>query len=283
KKQEKEILRLAVLNTNAKAQKLLTGRLAERVGEVAGILEGIGRQVDKEMTRSDVTEDAARLAALYKKGRLAGTILADLRELPSDLAAHIFASSDKEMDRLDAAIKDLLTRVRSSLGELRGAANDRERLELERAAKALPEVEEVARQIQGLSHENTSVKASELSLGPARQASVAADAALVKLRENFNQRMAEDKQTSRMTAVTGTWVTLAVAFLGILLSGLLALSVTRFMTHSIQRCVAVFDDVAKGDLSARLHLDLKDEIGHLARGLNKVTETLCGVVGNIRT
>src|SRR5262249_14806153 len=114
KKQEKEILRLAVLNTNAKAQKLLTGRLAERVGEVAGILEGIGRQVDKEMTRSDVTEDAARLAALYKKGRLAGTILADLRELPSDLAAHIFASSDKEMDRLDAAIKDLLTRVRSS-------------------------------------------------------------------------------------------------------------------------------------------------------------------------
>src|SRR5262249_12379836 len=38
-----------------------------------------------------------------------------------------------------------------------------------------------------------------------------------------------------------------------------------------------------GDVSARLHLDLKDEIGHLARGLNKVTETLCGVVGNIRT
>jgi methyl-accepting chemotaxis protein len=283
KKLEKEILRLAVLNTNAKAEKLLSGRLAERIGEVAGILETIGRQVDKEMARPDVTEDAARLAALYKKGRLAGGILTDLRELPSDLATHIVASSDKEMDRLDTTIKDLLARVRSALGELRSAANDRERLELERAAKALPEIEEVVKQIQGLSHENSIIKASELSLGPARQASLVGDAALVKLRENFNQRMAEDKQTSRMTATTGTWVTLAVAALGILLSGLLALSVTRSMTRSIQSCVSVFDDVAKGDLSARLHLDLKDEIGHLARALNKVTETLCGVVGNIRT
>jgi methyl-accepting chemotaxis protein len=283
KKIEKEILRLAVLNTNAKASKLQSGRLLERTGEVAGILDAVARQVDKEMARPDVTEDAARLATLYKKGRLAGTALSDLHELHVELALHIATNSDKDKDRLDGTIKELLTRVRSSLGELRTTANDRERLELERAAKALPEIEDLVKQIQSLSHENSIIKATELSLGTARQAALGADNALIKLRDNLNQRMTEDKQGSRLTAATGTWTTLGVAALGIVLSGLLAFSVTRSMTRSIQCCVGVFDDVAKGDLSGRLNLDQKDEIGRLAQALDKVTTTLCAVVGNIRT
>src|SRR5262249_13590004 len=130
--------------------------------------------------------------------------------------------------------------------------------------------------------ENSTLKSIELSVGPGRLAANACDNALVKLRDNLNQRMAEDKQASRMTAATGTWTTLAVAAIGILFSGLLALSVTRSITESIQPCVAVFDDVAKGDLSKRLNIDAKDEIGQLARALDQVTATLGGVVGNIR-
>jgi hypothetical protein len=49
-----------------------------------------------------------------------------------------------------------------------------------------------------------------------------------------------------------------------LLSLVLAVWISRSITRSLGQCAALFDVVAKGDLTGRMNLDQKDEIGQLA-------------------
>jgi methyl-accepting chemotaxis protein len=283
KKAQKEILRLGLLNGEAKAQALMSGRLLDRTSEVSTALEAIVNQVDKEMARPDVAEDLNRLSNLYKKSRAANTALADLRELFVQLTLHLYATTDKDLDKFDGTIKDLLTRIRTHLADLRASVNDRERLELERVTKAMADIEEAVKQVQGYSREKSIAKATALSLGPARVAAVACDNALEKLLVNIHQRMDEDKVASQRLYETSRWTTLGVAAAGILISLFLAVAVTRSITRAIGRCVTLFDQVAKGDLTGRLDLDQKDEIGRLSKSMDKVTETMQKIVGGIRT
>jgi methyl-accepting chemotaxis protein len=282
KKVQKEVLRLSILNTNAKVDALLAGRLNERTNEMVASLDTLIKQIDREIARPDIGDDLARLTTLYKKGRALLDLRSDVRELFILLTQHSLLTNDKDMDRLDGSIRELTGRLRTHLAEVRTSANDRERLELERVQKAVADIEETAKQIQSLSHEKSITKAFELTLGAGRQAAVPADHALSKLVENLTQRMLADKETSQHVYETSKWTTIGVAIVGLLLGLALALSISRSIRLSLGRCASLFEEVARGDLTGQMNLKQTDEIGQLAQAMDKVTGTLQGIVGEIR-
>ncbi len=60
-----------------------------------------------------------------------------------------------------------------------------------------------------------------------------------------------------------------------------SLLMSRNIKHNIDRCLATVHGIAQGDLTQRVDLDQKDEIGQLARALNKAIGDLEGILSLI--
>ncbi|GGD89518.1 methyl-accepting chemotaxis protein [Caballeronia grimmiae] len=59
--------------------------------------------------------------------------------------------------------------------------------------------------------------------------------------------------------------------------------ITRSITHPIRQAVNLAEAVADGDLTHRLDVASRDEIGRLQSALKRMIENLHGIVGNVRT
>ncbi len=96
-----------------------------------------------------------------------------------------------------------------------------------------------------------------------------------------NARIMTDEQMLAGAAQTrrGVLITLLIALpLGIVIALLLA----RALTRPIIRGVAFAETIAAGDLSQRLDIDQKDEIGQLAAALNGMAETLRDIMEKVQ-
>jgi len=86
----------------------------------------------------------------------------------------------------------------------------------------------------------------------------------------------EKVQSSVSVVIAG----LAVA---LILGLLIAVLLTRMITGALRKGVQFAEFIARGDLTARLDVDQKDEIGMLALALKQMSEKLKEIVGNVRT
>ena len=89
------------------------------------------------------------------------------------------------------------------------------------------------------------------------------DIKLVLSLENVNKSIAE----ARLTAIILTLLVVAVTIVFIAF-------IVRFVTKPVKMLVDVTDQVARGDLSQRVHLKQHDEIGQLANTFNKMIGSL---------
>ncbi|MES2756527.1 MAG: methyl-accepting chemotaxis protein [Pseudomonadota bacterium] len=88
---------------------------------------------------------------------------------------------------------------------------------------------------------------------------------------------AADKAARLSLRLMGVMAIVAAAT-GIVLSVL----VTRGITRPLNDAVAVAGRVARGDLSATIAVNSRDEIGALMASLSEMTASLAGIVGNVR-
>jgi len=82
---------------------------------------------------------------------------------------------------------------------------------------------------------------------------------------------------------TGTWVVIAIAVTAALLSVVLGSLITRSITRPIHRAVQIAETVAAGDLTSRIDVTSKDEVGQLLSALQRMNAGLVDIVGNVRT
>ena len=73
------------------------------------------------------------------------------------------------------------------------------------------------------------------------------------------------------------------AIAAVVLGLLVAVAITRAITRPVSKGVAFARSVAEGDLTRRLDVDQKDEIGQLANALNTMVDKLKDVVANVQT
>jgi hypothetical protein len=155
---DKEVLDLAVRNTNLKASALAFGPAAEAIGEMdAALSRLIARAADARVVRLAAGAQAAAL------------------RIQALLPPHIAEESDARMDALEAGMDREDRTVREDLAALRAAP------EAGQAAASYVRFARLKAEILRLSRENTNVRSLALSLNQKRAITLACQNALADL------------------------------------------------------------------------------------------------------
>lgn len=171
---DRQVLDLAVGNTNLKAQRLSFGA-AEQAAEA------FTRAVDAVGAAASGTE------SWHVKAECARATAA-LREVQVLEAPHIAESSDSGMTALEARMTASVSEVRTTLDALRPLTPASERGHLADAGKALADFLAVHAQILTLSRQNTNVRSLALSLDDKRKLVAPCEESLRALRDALAKR-----------------------------------------------------------------------------------------------
>jgi methyl-accepting chemotaxis protein len=278
-KDEAKALDLAVQNTNYKAEQLYLGAGRDGALALETSLTALARQVEKQAR--DPKTAAAALPPLVQQLSLLSNTRANLFRYAAALGAHI-PSPAEDKKRLQGVLDRLPQEIDTGLAELARLGDDREQAAIEKVQARWKDFQKTAAEILRLSQLDSINRAIELSLGPAFQTSDACDRHLKVLAEQLNaERLADLDGVERANNRATWWM------VGITLAGVAAgLGMTTLMVRSITRpvacSVALTRAMAQGDLSQRLHLAQKDEIGQLAEGMDSLAETLSGMMAELK-
>jgi hypothetical protein len=168
---DRELLALAVKNTNLKAYSLAFGPAAQAVDEMDGALSRV-------IGKGAASRDSRRLESLACEARTS------ILRIQALLAPHIAEESDQRMDQLEAAMARQDERAMTALAALQPLATG---VDLEAAIAAYKRFSDLRRQILSLSRENTNVRSLGISLDQKRKVTLECQDALAALQSAIEQ------------------------------------------------------------------------------------------------
>ena len=133
------------------------------------------------------------------------------------------------------------------------------------------------------------LNASDTATASARRIALAPAAAQMSSSINKARQLKESLAGQKFQENDGAYQTgrelvIAASALALLLGTILSVIIARSFALPLGKAVTVLEKVAEGDLTASLDVDTKDEVGHMARALNKAVErlnaTMCEVADN---
>jgi methyl-accepting chemotaxis protein len=277
----RQVEALSMLNTNPKAAALSRGKVQDQIAQMQEALGLLLNQGDRDVADPQLVKEPSRLTASYKQARLASDTLASVFDLHRLLDLHIGTAKDEEKNPFEEQIKSKIRDIKGKLETLGGQAGEKERGAVDRATAAVGQLQQHLAEALKLSRTNSIYKAAELSLGAYRVALNNLDKAMSDLSEHLRGQFAAEKASSEAGYVFARWFMIAVTLAGIALSLILSLLMTRSITEPIAQSVAVSESIARGDLTHRLRLQQRDEIGQLSAAMNRLASTLARIVGQI--
>jgi hypothetical protein len=170
---DRNILDLAVENTNLKAQRLSFSAAQEAADAFRDSLEAVAPL--------DV-KDTWRVRAL------AATAVASAREIQALQAPHIAEADDATMTGLEKRMASSERTARSALQTLAGLIRPASRPQLAAATAALDRLMQINTQIVSLSRRNSNVRSLALSLNQKRAATASCEESLRALRDALSKR-----------------------------------------------------------------------------------------------
>jgi hypothetical protein len=169
RKLDREILTLAVENTNIKAQRLSFGPAREAANSFRDALTNVSATVPpQERCRAEAAVDHAVLA---------------VREIQILQAPHIAEADDAAMARLEQEMTASEVHAREALATLAQLAEPNTRPQLTQAVSALDRFKAVSAQIVELSRHNSNVRSLMLALRERPTLAAACDDSLQRLQE----------------------------------------------------------------------------------------------------
>ena len=226
---------LAVLAEHQRqARELLNGRATDSLQAVENALNQLLTQVDGEFAQK---LDPARVTTLNKKSRQLADAVGQTRTFYRLLRRHIEASGDQELTAMELQLKSTEQGIDSLLGSLRTQAQEGETGPVDLASAAYADFKLSMASILKLSREDSNNRSIALSMGPMRKLSVEASQSLNRLKSSLDQRLEQDKGASQSTYVWSIWVTAATTLVGVTLSLVMSLLVTRSITRPLAETV----------------------------------------------
>jgi len=170
---DRNVLDLAVENTNLKAQRLSFGAAQDAAAAFGNALDALA---------------PASQADTWRVKALAASAVAAIREIEVLQAPHIAESDDAAMTRLEARMTAAESAARDGVKMLAGLTAPASRAHLADAAAALDRFMGVNAQVVALSRRNTNVRSLALSLGQKRTLSATCEDTLRALQGALGKR-----------------------------------------------------------------------------------------------
>jgi methyl-accepting chemotaxis protein len=281
-----QLAELAIMNSNHKANQLLEGPCLKKMTVIRDGLTSLLQQNDKEFAQAEKDKNSQRLVLLQKRGRDLGTLYTTVQELYRLLSEHNGANPDRKTvieTQRRALERDLDTLVH----DVEMGVDDRDRGSFDRPTfdrvrLTLAEFRDLGTQAEQYSRGHSSYRAKDLVLNDATRINDACDGILRRFRDLYAGKIAAEKAESITGYNMSVWLMIFATVVGTLLSLGLSLVLTRSITRPLRNAVELAQAIARGDLSRRLHLKQRDEIGQLGDAMDAVTTTMARIVTDIR-
>ena len=124
---------LALLNTNVRAKRLISGEIRGCVESVERMLRAVQARLHKQESENKVAADLAALRNTREIESLTSLVLVRVAQSVDLLHSHVDASKDAEMNQLDAAIAQKLTEADNALYAVRPLVDEADRIEIGQA------------------------------------------------------------------------------------------------------------------------------------------------------
>jgi methyl-accepting chemotaxis protein len=279
---QKELLRLAVLNTAPKAAALLGGDIQKNFVVAREFFYGVLDGTEKELAAPDAGKDAARLARLSQRLRLAARLLSKMAGVVNRLNAVVHSADEKERTRLDGETAVLLKEIDAELKQVPATLDEAEKAEFGPVVAAYAEMRRAVPKVQEYAHVNSNSLAAQQTLTKTYEHSNRCNEVLGRLIGTLRDHWETEKKASQEGYDRARWMILAAGVAGAVIGVGLALLLTRSITRPLARGVGVFEGLAGGDLTRRMGEERGDEIGQLSAAADRMSENLSGVVADIR-
>ena len=277
---QREIVRLAQLNTNAKAAELIRTDVRDKLEVVDKLLAAVQARRAKSLSDNQGI-DAAALRKMEEVDSLVDRAQQQGYRLLNLLYTHQAATQDAEMNRLDAEIADVLSTFEASLQEAKPLVDDVDRAELTQAIAETQALRKLAARVQDLSRTNSNAKGNQLTLTTTVELGNQLDGALERLLQLLAEKIETGKNEVQASYHRSLATTAGAAFLGIAAGLILARKIAMSITQPVAQGVELAHALSQGDLTKRLGLTQQDEIGKLTRAIDDAAENFAKIIGQV--
>ena len=248
------------------------------------LLVMVGLLVSLQMHTVNVASRTAQLVQFNEERALLATRWKGLTELAVDRLVNALVMTDEALSaKLLAQVKidvEAVTVLQKKIEEMAFSAENK--AQLERVVQERAKVLQVVAEVQKVRTQGDPA-AVERMVKERLSPSVAQYAAAQQSFVDFQlSRRDEAKAQGEAQRSNAQWLAVGAVLL-VLVSGLLlAWRLVRSITQPLDRAVLLADQIAAGDLTADVHDDRGDELGHLLRSLSAMAARLRSVVGEVR-
>lgn len=279
-KMNKECLDLGVQNANSKASDLCRDDVKSAVDRILALSDRMIVEEQRESGKDSPREAAG--ASGSRRAKLGYAVTKTALLLQWTLKQHIEASAGtQEFTRLDRLVPEMLGQLKQQFDELTPLVPQSDAALLLGARSGLNELAAVQPRIIAFSKLDTNNKAAEMSLTALRDANTQIDESLNRLGTIFDAHAQQARASSLEAYKTGrTWIALA-ALAGVGVSIIASLLIARSVTVSVTRVRDLTKAMADGDLSRRIGMAQRDEVGELASAADTLADSLSTIVSEI--
>lgn len=281
-KVQTQVLELAILNTNIRATGLLEGKLDPKLEVYRSSLLLIKDRLEKESSQLPAGEagNEKRLKSLQKTVKIQG-LISKTWELEESLYFHINQTDESNMTRVDRKLEIILRNLDEGLKSLGSMSDERDSPEINRLINMMEDIGSMVADLTKLSHTNSNVRSSEITMTQTVEKGNRAMAAAETLVNLVTTQMkASVDENNSIYNQTMIWYSAGTLF-SIIMAISVGYLITRGITNPLNRSLEVLDAISQGDLTKRMDLDQKDEVGRMARSMNRVSDQLRNMMGKI--
>jgi methyl-accepting chemotaxis protein len=275
-----QCLDLAVQNTNAKAAALSWREFKNVVEQILALTDKVMSDAENgkppgDLNKANTGDAAHRVKLAYNMAKTAFLLHRALQQLiETNPASQDFARIDRQAaelkDQLNQSLTELLPLIPQSDAAVSVAARS-----------AMNQLAVVQSQIVDYSRQGTILKAAEMSLTTARDMLGDALKSLDRVASLFDAQGDRARMTSLMVYNTGCWSIIGSAIIGVAFSILVSMLITRSVTRPVTQMRDLTKAMAAGDLSRRIGLKQRGEVGELAMATDTLADSLSMIVSEI--
>jgi methyl-accepting chemotaxis protein len=196
------------------------------------------------------------------------------------LNQYVFDVTDEEIDRLDERIANWQKNMDSQLAELAASSDEKDAQLLNSLSGSIRELKPLTSTMQKLLRANTNSRSCRL----AESSNAFLDNcrnALVNLGQSLDGQLETDLSAIHDRVRYTQLLMIVLPLVAIVASIVLAEIVTRSITSPVARGVEMSAAIADGDLTRRINLQQRDEVGQLAKAIDHAAASFSQIVKEI--
>jgi methyl-accepting chemotaxis protein len=253
------VLNFAVQKTNTQGAKILYGDYYVIASGLADPLRELGEQVPAAL-------DAR--AKMFRVGLM--------------VANHLGASSDQEMTDLERVITQEKLKLIGYTQTIATTMSVQDKQKFPNVVSELERLPVLADQILKLSTANTDIRAAQLSGTTTASLILNINKHFATLDDRLQKLLRDQQEDADRKFGQGVIGILLMGAIGTVIAAVFTYLLAKSMNQAVGAGLTTLKQLSQGDLTARMGLDRKDEMGQLSKATDEMTTSVSKTVQQIR-